>query len=182
MWCSAARAIRRRSGDSAKQRSKARSASLPRPSIASALPSVNQANSSDGSRCVARSRKGRASAGAALLYEQMAEILVGLRECRSLGDHLAKQIVRFGSAIQLDEKGAEQRLQVDVARVFRELRTRASLRLRKIARVDERDHRVEVGLGCGERSHWVGERFLASEAETDSLQCLADSIGHPDFA
>jgi hypothetical protein len=55
-------------------------------------------------------------------------------------------------AVQLDEQRAQQRLQVDVARVIGEPSTDARLGADEIARVDQRDRSVEVGFR-GQQRH-----------------------------
>ncbi len=90
--------------------------------------------------------EGQCLAGPALLDEEVTQILVRSGERRRPLDHLAEQRLGLGGAFQLDEQRAQQRLQVDVARVIGEPSADARLGAGEIIGVDRRDRCVDVGF------------------------------------
>ena len=148
-------------GAPARARSSARMPGRPRrrdPSIASALPSVNQAFSSFGSRCVARSRYGnglrrRDPAGPADGPGPRA----AWRTSGASAIACSSSPLGFVSAIELDQQRTEQRQHVDVARIGFECAPAACLGRGEVAGVDQRDRLVENGFRRDQRTHdvWV---------------------------
>ena len=96
--------------------------------------------------------EGQCLTGPALLDEKVTQILVRSGERRRLLDHMAEQRLGLGGAVQLDEQRAQQRLQVDVARVIGEPSADARLGADEITRVDQRDRSVDVGFR-GQQRH-----------------------------
>ena len=89
--------------------------------------------------------------------EQVAEILMRLRKCRRLGDHLQQGRFGLGSAIQLYQQRAEERQHVDVARIAFERGPAPGFRRGELTRVDQGDYFVEYSFRYEQRAQ--GERL-----------------------